>query len=195
MFALSGAFKGVRHRLDWLGVAVLAVLTGVGGGVVRDVVLGATPPAAFQDERYLAACLLGAAAVLVAARPISARWNRVMIADGLGLGLFAALGAAKGLEYGLGPLGVVLMGALTAVGGGVVRDVLVGERPAVLYKGFYATAALVGSATLLGLDAAGAAVPTQLLLAASVTSALRFWALVRNARLPLAPAPPPTAPD
>ncbi len=159
VFGLSGAFKAVQHRLDWLGIGVLAVLTGVGGGLLRDLVLGDTPPAAFEDERYLLACLAGAAAVIVAAPTISQRWNRVMIADALGLGLFAALGASKALAYGLGPLGVVMMGTLTAVGGGVVRDVLVGERPAILYKGFYATAALLGSTLLLGLDALGAAGP------------------------------------
>lgn len=191
VFGLSGAFKAVRHRLDWLGVAVLAVLTGVGGGLLRDVVLGDTPPAAFEDERYLVACLAGAAAVLLAARPISKRWNRVMVADALGLGLFAALGAVKAVAFGLGPLGVVMMGTLTAVGGGVVRDVLVGERPAVLYKGFYATAALIGSALLLVLDTIGAPVPVQIALTAVTTSALRFVALVRNTQLPTPAAPPP----
>ncbi len=194
VFALSGAFKGARHRLDWLGIVVLAVLTGVGGGLIRDVLLGDTPPAVFRDERFLLACLAGAAGVIVAARPIAARWNRVMVADALGLGLFAALGALKGAEHGLGPIGVVMMGTLTAVGGGVVRDVLVGERPAVLYKGFYATAALLGSASLVALDAVGAPVPVQIGVAAVVTSALRFGALVRHMRLPRAPLPPASTP-
>lgn len=78
VFALSGAFKAVRHRLDWLGIVVLAVLTGVGGGLTRDLLLGDTPPAVFRDERFFLACLAGAGAVIVAARPIAARWNRVM---------------------------------------------------------------------------------------------------------------------
>ncbi|MEM1117915.1 MAG: trimeric intracellular cation channel family protein, partial [Bacteroidota bacterium] len=183
VFALSGAFKAVRHRLDWLGIVVLAALTGVGGGIVRDLLLGDTPPAVFRDERFFLVCLAGAASVIVAARPIARRWNRVMVADAIGLGLFAALGAAKGAAHGLGPIGVVLMGTLTAVGGGVVRDVLVGERPAVLHKGFYATAAVVGSALLVGLDALGAPVPLQLIAAASTTTALRFAALLKNMRL------------
>lgn len=189
VFALSGAFKAVRHRLDWLGIVVLAALTGVGGGVLRDLLLGDAPPAVFRDERYFLACLVGAASVIVAGPPIAARWNRVMVADAIGLGLFAALGAAKGAAHGLGPIGVVLMGTLTAVGGGVVRDVLVGERPAVLDRGFYATAAVIGSALLVALEAAGAAVAVQLLTAAAATTALRFWALVKNMRLPRAPGP------
>lgn len=190
VFALSGAFKAVRHQLDWLGIAVLAVLTGVGGGLLRDALLGATPAAAFDDERYLIAGLLGAVAVIVAARPISDRWSRVMIADAFGLGLFAALGAVKAASYGLGPLGVILMGTLTAVGGGVIRDLLVGERPVILYKGFYATAALLGCALLVVLQALGASVLVQIAAAAATTSALRFIALVRHTRLPRPPAPP-----
>ena len=184
VFALSGALKGVRHQLDWLGVAVLAALTGVGGGIVRDVLLGDTPPAVFRDERFFVACLAGAAVVIAAAPRVAARWNLVMVADAVGLGLFAALGAAKGAAHGLGPIGVVLMGTLTAVGGGVVRDVLVGERPAVLYKGFYATAALLGAGTLVVLDAFGQPLGRQLVAAALSCSALRFVALVRNLRLP-----------
>ncbi|WP_412067474.1 trimeric intracellular cation channel family protein [Rubrivirga sp. IMCC43871] len=190
VFALSGAFKAVRSGLDWLGIAVLAVLTGVGGGLIRDVLLGDTPPASFRDERYLFVCLAGAVAVIVAARPIAARWNRVMIADALGLGLFAAIGALKGAEHGLGPVGVVVMGALTAVGGGVIRDILVNEQPAVLYKGFYATAAVLGGAVLVALDALGAGVGLQFAACAVTTSALRFLAMARHVRLPRPSAPP-----
>lgn len=190
VFALSGAFKAVRLRLDWLGVSVLASLTGIGGGIVRDLLLGATPPASLEDEAYVLVCLAGAAAVAFGAPAVAARWNRVMVADALGLGLFAALGAAKGLAHGLGPLGVMLTGTLTAVGGGVVRDVLVGEMPALLYKGFYATAAILGSATLLALDAVGAGEPAQLVVAALVTTGLRLWTLTRNADLPRPPFHP-----
>ena len=193
VFALSGALKAAKHQLDWLGVVVLATLTGVGGGMVRDVLLGDTPPAVFRDERFFVACLLGAAAVIAAAPTVAARWNRVMLADAVGLGLFAALGAAKGLAHGLGPIGVVLMGALTAVGGGVVRDVLVGERPAVLDRGFYATAALLGAAVLLALDAAGAATTPSLFAAAAACTGLRFVAMARRARLPRTALPSPDA--
>lgn len=190
VFALSGAFKGLKHELDWLGVSVLAVLTGVGGGLIRDVLLGETPPAAFQDERYFAVCLIGAFAVILGAPRIAKRWNRVMVADAIGLGLFAALGAAKGAAHGLGPLGTLMAGGLTAVGGGVIRDVLVGEKPAVIYKGFYATAALAGAAVLVGLAALGFSEAVQVSAAALVASGLRFVALVRNMSLPRAPFHP-----
>ena len=194
VFALSGAFKAVRCGLDWIGVAVLATLTGVGGGLIRDVLLGDTPPASFRDERFLVVCLLGAVAVIVAARPLAARWNRVMVADAVGLGLFAALGAAKASAHGLGPIGVVMMAALSAVGGGVVRDVLVGERPAVLDRGFYATAALAGGALYVALDAIGAPPTASIWSAAAATTALRFAALVRNTNVPRVPLPPDSLP-
>lgn len=183
VFALSGAFKGVRGGLDYLGITVLAVLTGVGGGIVRDVLLGDTPPSVFRDERYFAVCLAGAVSVLVFGRTISRGWNRVMLADALGLGLFAALGAAKGAAHGLGPLGTILCGALTAVGGGVIRDVLVNDRPAVLYKGYYATAAILGAALLVLLNWLGVPTPVQLVSAALTTTSLRLLELARNARL------------
>ncbi|MEO0558980.1 MAG: trimeric intracellular cation channel family protein [Bacteroidota bacterium] len=190
VFALSGALKAVRHELDWLGVAVLAALTGVGGGIVRDLLLGDNPPAVFQDERFFVVCLIGAIVVIRAAPHVVARWNLVMVADAIGLGLFAALGAAKGISHGLGPIGILLMGTLTAVGGGVIRDILVGERPAVLYKDFYATAALAGAGVLIGLDAIGVSLSLQLVLAALACSALRFVALIRNLRLPRTSLPP-----
>lgn len=191
VFALSGALKAARHELDWLGVTVLATLTGVGGGMVRDVLLGDTPPAVFSDERFFLACLAGAVTIIVAAPTVAARWNKVMLADAVGLGLFAALGAAKGAAHGLGPIGVVLMGALTAVGGGVIRDVLVGERPAVLDRGFYATAALLGAAAFVGLTAVGVAEAAALLAAALTCTGLRLVAMARRARLPRTALSPP----
>ncbi|NNE71248.1 MAG: trimeric intracellular cation channel family protein [Rhodothermales bacterium] len=144
VFAVSGALQANRHQLDFLGFMVLAVSTGVGGGVIRDMMLGATPPAVFQDELYLIVCVVGGVLVFRAAPPIARRWNRVMVADAIGLGVFAAIGAAKGHAFGLGPIGVMFMAALTATGGGVVRDLLVREVPAIIKGGFYATAALIG---------------------------------------------------
>ena len=106
-----------------------------------------------------------------------------MLAYAVGLGLFAALGAAKGAAHGLRPIGVVMMGALTATGGGVIRDMLVRELPAILYKGFYGTAAIVGALVLLGLHALGLPEPVKLGAAAVAYSTLRFYALVKNVSL------------
>ncbi len=184
VFAASGALRGVQHRLDLLGVAVLAVTTGVGGGLIRDVLLGATPPAALADERYLVVCLAGAALAAAAAETLDRLRPAVQLADAIGLGVFAAMGAAKGAAFGLGPIGIVLMGALTATGGGVIRDVLVREVPSVLRQGFYATAALVGGAIYVGAVALDARPAAGLAAAAGVATGLRLIAIWRGLRLP-----------
>lgn len=184
VFALSGAFRATRHNLDLLGVMVLAVATGVGGGMIRDMLLGATPVAALQSEIYLGVCLAGGIVVFLAADRVATQMNRVMIMDAIGLGVFAAIGALKGLDFGLGPIGVMIMAALTATGGGVVRDILVREVPAVIRHDFYATAALIGGAALLGADALEWSRLAQISAAALVTSGLRFYAMVGGVGLP-----------
>jgi len=184
VFAVAGAFRATRHHLDLLGVMVLAVATGVGGGMIRDMLLGATPVAAIQSELYLGVCLAGGLVVFLASSRVATQWNRVMIMDGIGLGVFAAIGAAKGLEFGLGPIGVMIMAALTATGGGVVRDMLVREVPAVIKHDFYATAALLGGAALLIANALEWPSWLQIWIAIGVTSGLRFYAMTRGVGLP-----------
>ena len=160
-FAVSGAFRAVQHELDLLGVLVLAIATGVGGGIVRDLMLGSTPPAAFQDETYLIVCIFGGLVVF-----------------------FAAIGSAKADLYGLGAIGVVMMAAITATGGGVIRDVLVREIPAVLRADFYATAALLGGACFVAAGRLGCGQSTQLLGAVAVTFILRVLAMKYGISLP-----------
>ncbi|NNM67800.1 MAG: trimeric intracellular cation channel family protein, partial [Spirochaetales bacterium] len=123
-FAVTGAFKAVKYELDILGVLSLAVITGVGGGILRDLLLGVTPPVVFLNEIYLVLCLVGGLTVFFIAPRIARWWNVVKIFDAVGLGVFAALGALKGFEHHLGVLGTLFMGALTAVGGGAIRDLL-----------------------------------------------------------------------
>jgi len=107
-----------------------------------------------------------------------------MIIDAIGLGVFAAIGAAKGLQFGLGPIGVMIMAALTATGGGVVRDILVQEVPAVIKHDFYATAALLGGGAFLLANAIGLSTLWQVWIAAFVTSGLRFYAMTKGVGLP-----------
>jgi uncharacterized membrane protein YeiH len=184
VFAVSGAFRATRHSLDFLGVMVLAVTTGIGGGLIRDMLLGATPAAAITSELYLGVCILGGLVVWVGAAHVATQWNRVMIADAIGLGVFAAIGAAKGAAFGLGPIGVAIMAALTATGGGVVRDLLVQEIPAVVKQDFYATATLIGAAVFLGMEALEFSLAVQIWSTAVVTSGLRFFAMFHGVNLP-----------
>ncbi|MEO0743469.1 MAG: trimeric intracellular cation channel family protein [Bacteroidota bacterium] len=184
VFAMSGALRAARHRLDLLGVLVLATATGIGGGLIRDALLGATPAAALQDEAYLLVCIAGAMLVMLAASRVQAQWDLVRYADAIGLGVFAAMGAAKATLFGLGPFGVMMMAALTATGGGVIRDVLVREVPAVVRNDFYATAALLGGAVYALALAAGLSPNAALAAAAVVTSGLRILAMTLDLQLP-----------
>lgn len=186
VFAVAGGFRGTRHGLDLLGVLVLAVVTGVGGGLIRDMLIGATPAASLADERYLIICLVGGIVAFLAAGRVAQQWNKVMIADAVGLGVFAAIGAAKASAFGLGPVGVMGMAALTATGGGVIRDVLVGEIPAVIRHDFYATAALIGGAVFLAVEWMGFSNAWAIWSTSLIVTGLRFWAMAGNLRLPTA---------
>nr|WP_227463555.1 trimeric intracellular cation channel family protein [Nocardioides lijunqiniae] len=146
VFAMSGALVGVRKEVDVFGVLVLAGTTGLGGGFLRDVLIDATPPAALADWRYL---LVPAAGGLVtfAFHPVIGRLERsINVLDAFGLSLFCVTGATKALEYGLGPVPAALMGMVTGIGGGMVRDLLAGRVPVIFRGELYATPALAGAA-------------------------------------------------
>jgi uncharacterized membrane protein YeiH len=149
VFGLSGATLAVRRGLDLVGVTVLAVAAALAGGMLRDMLLGATPVAALADARYLIAAV-GSGLVVFVAHPLMARLGKpVMVFDALGLGLFAVTGCQKALDVGLHPVACLLLGVLTAVGGGLVRDLLVAEVPRVLREEIYALAALVGAGVVV----------------------------------------------
>ncbi len=184
VFAISGGLVAVRSRLDVLGILVLAVATGVGGGLVRDVVLGSTPPASFQDEWYLFVCLLAGLGVFFAAPRLDPEWRLVRLADAIGLGVFAATGAAKAAAFGLGPIGISMMAAITATGGGVIRDMLVVKIPAVLQRDFYATATIIGGAFFALMHHLGYPVLVSTGITIVVTTGLRLFAMIRGLNLP-----------
>jgi len=147
VFASSGALVGVEKKLDLFGVVFLAVGTGLGGGFMRDALLGATPAAALTDWRYITTPLV-VGLVVFYVHPAVTKFARVLLlVDAAGLGLFAVAGARKAIDFGVGPVGACGVGMLTAIGGGIIRDVLVREIPTVLHREIYATAAL--AATLL----------------------------------------------
>lgn len=147
VFAISGGLVAVRNQLDILGVVVLAMATGLGGGVIRDVLIGAVPPPGVEDWRYLAVPALAGLATF-AWHPTLERLERVVnVFDAAGLGMFCVAGALKAHEFGLGPVPAAALGMLTGVGGGVIRDLLAGRVPVVLRSGeLYAIPALAGAA-------------------------------------------------
>ncbi len=163
VFALSGALVGVRKQLDMLGVAVLACVAGLGGGVIRDVFLGDVPPVGISDWRLLAAALAAGLIVfafhgrLMEARELGRRTRvrfglitrLVRVLDAAGLAVFSVGGALKAVSFGATPLAAVIIGAITAIGGGLMRDVLVREVPEVLRRELYAVPALIGASSVV----------------------------------------------
>jgi len=143
-FAITGAVKASRRGLDWFGKIVLAIITGTGGGLIRDGLLGNHPPLALSKPTYVIVCISAAILVMVAQKKIASLWLLVMIIDAIGLGVFTMIGAAISENAGAGGVAIVSLTVLTAVGGGILRDVLAGEIPQVLRSDFYATAALIG---------------------------------------------------
>ncbi|GAA1975306.1 trimeric intracellular cation channel family protein [Kitasatospora viridis] len=188
VFALSGGLLAVRKNMDIFGICVLAEVTALGGGVLRDVLIGAVPPAAFTNTGYFVTPL-AAGLVVFFLHPEVERINRsIQTLDALGLGLFCVTGTAKAHDYGLGTVPSIALGMLTAAGGGVVRDVLAQETPALLRwdREIYAVPALVGATIVALLIAHGHLTTITATSAAMVAFVLRMLALKYGWRAPRA---------
>lgn len=145
-FALNGAFTAVRAvRVDIVGVLSLGLITAIGGGLVRDVLIGAVPPASLQLWYYLAVATFGGLVAFFLSRQLERVIAPMIVLDAIGLSLFCVVGAQKALDFGLAPAAAVIMGVITAVGGGTIRDVLIGRVPSVLTSDLYAIPALAGA--------------------------------------------------
>jgi uncharacterized membrane protein YeiH len=193
VFALSGAMAAVTHRLDLFGVLTLSFAAGNAGGITRDLIIGATPPAAIDDWRYVGVSLVAGSLTFGFAPYISRFHSLVQVLDAGGLGLFAVSGATKALSFHLDPVPAMLLGMLTGIGGGMLRDVLVAQIPSVLRENLYAVAALAGAAVVVGGHALGYSATLMALVGAMVCIGLRIVSLQRGWQLPKArlSAPPP----
>ncbi len=150
LFAVEGAMAAIHGNLDFLGMVVLAFVTAVGGGIIRDLLIGDVPPGAIQDWRYGAIALAGAATAFFFHQFVQEVPTMLMLTlDAAGLSLFALSGAGKALEHEIHPAMAVVMGGITGVGGGTLRDLLLAQVPTVLRADVYATAALLGAAILV----------------------------------------------
>jgi uncharacterized membrane protein YeiH len=146
-FALNGAITGLEAaKLDIVGMLTLGMITALGGGILRDILVNALPPATFSSWPYLAVAAGGALIAFFLSRQLRRFALPILLFDAAGLSLFCVTGAAKSLEHGLGAAPAVILGAVTAVGGGTIRDVLVRRVPTVLTSGLYAIPALIGAA-------------------------------------------------
>lgn len=186
IFAITGAVKGVRCRLDILGVVVFAATVGTGGGMLRDMLIGATPVAAFTNSWYIIICVVTGLLVFFSAPKFVGRWRVILWADSLGLGVFTAIGMAKGAFYGIGPVGQLLCGGFSAVGGGVIRDVMSRSVPIVLTSDFYATASLIGGFVYLLLELTALGTLPKFLIVTFLVFLIRLIAIRYNVHLPVA---------
>lgn len=188
VFALSGATAAVKHRLDAFGVLVLCFATGNSGGIARDVMIGAVPPAAISEWRYVAVSILAGLIVFFGYSVINRLSSPVLLFDAAGLGLFCVAGADKALALHAGPLAATLLGMVTGIGGGMVRDVLVMEVPTVLRTELYAVAALLGAAFTVGGQRLGLPLHVAAPIGAVLCITLRLLALRYGWHLPVARA-------
>jgi uncharacterized membrane protein YeiH len=192
VFALSGAAAGVKRKLDFFGIMAVSFAAANSGGIARDLLIGAAPPAAISDWRYLAASVAAGVLTFFWHPAIHRLHHFVLVADAAGLALFAVSGAQKALALGLPPVMAALLGMLTGIGGGIMRDLLLNEVPSVLRSEIYAlaAAAIVVGGQLLALP------PTTMAIAGAVVCfGLRLLAILHHWHLPVAPSQLPRHPE
>jgi uncharacterized membrane protein YeiH len=188
VFAISGATKAIEHKLDLFGVLGLCFAAGNSGGIARDIMIGAVPPAAISDWRYIAVCILAGVMTFFWYPFINRLRSPVLLFDAAGLGLFVAAGTDKALAFHAGPIAAILFGTLTGIGGGMVRDVLVQEIPTVLRTDIYALAALIGATVIVGVRALHLPSYVASSLGAVLCFSIRLGAMHYGWRLPAAKA-------
>ena len=189
VFAIGGAVAAVKYRLDIFGVMVLAFAAGNVGGITRDLLIGAVPPAAISSLNYIGVSILAGLIVFFWDPLVTRHNNTVLWFDAIGLAFFAVAGAEKALVHGLNPVMAALLGMLTGIGGGMLRDVLVMQIPAVLRSDLYALAALVGAAIVVGGHVLNVNAVATTLIGGLACFALRYMAIRHGWHLPSARAP------
>ncbi len=185
LFAIEGASAGIQSELDVLGLTVLAFCTAVGGGIIRDLLIGSVPPNALRDWRY-SAMAIGGAAIVFFFHPLVRQTpaNLLMVLDAAGLSLFAISGAGKAMLRELPPINAILLGAITGAGGGTIRDVLLAKVPTVLWSDVYAAAALAGATVMVVLRRLGVSPVVSAIAGGLICFTLRVVSVWRHWSLP-----------
>lgn len=184
-FAVTGAFKAIEHKSDIVGIIILATITGVAGGVLRDIIFGRIPPVAVANPWYLIITVATGVALFFLYRTLKKHWNLFLKFDAIGLGVFTIIGATIAYNLmGLNFLAMAFAGVLTAVGGGILRDVFVNEIPIVFVKELYASASFVGVVIFFGLLAAGVDLNVAAIPSIVAVTGLRLLAMKYNWNLP-----------
>jgi uncharacterized membrane protein YeiH len=191
-FALNGALTALRAtRLDIVGVVTLGMITALGGGTIRDVFLDSLPPATFLDWRYLAVAAVGGLIAFFSGHHLERINGTINVLDAAGLSLFAVTGALKAVGLAFGPAQAVIVGTITAVGGGTIRDVLIRRVPSVLSSGLYAVPALVGATAVVVAELLGSREPIVTVGAAVLCFAIRMAGVHFDVNAPFPPGSPP----
>ena len=183
-FAISGALKAGRRHMDAFGMFVLALLTAVGGGTIRDTLLGRAPVFWLRDMNYLGLCVLATAAVFLLRRVISRAEQPLLIFDAIGLGVFTVIGTQLALDSHLAIPAAIGLGCLTGIGGGILRDVLALSHPVVLHREIYAVASLGGAAVLTWLHYLGAPTALSVVACGAAVVTIRLLSLHYGWALP-----------
>ena len=186
-FAVTGAFKAIEHRADIVGIIILATITGVAGGVLRDITFGRLPPLAITDPLYLTITIATAVVLFFLYKSARAHWNLFLKFDAIGLGVFTVIGATIAYDIsGQDFLAMAFGGLITAIGGGILRDVFVKEIPIVFVKELYASASFVGVLVLFGLIKLGIGIDVAAIPSIIAVTTLRLLAIKFNWNLPRA---------
>jgi len=186
-FAISGALAAKQRRLDLFGIVAIAFVVACGGGIIRDLCIGAIPPTGLTDWRYLMASIIAAIAIIWLNKWVTRLNHPVLLFDAIGLSFFAVAGARKAMAYGHNAEVAILLGMVTAVGGGILRDVLLNRIPVVLEKEIYASAALVGAVIIVAGSHLGLQDDLVSMVAIFACFGLRFLALRFHWNLPVFP--------
>jgi uncharacterized membrane protein YeiH len=186
VFGLSGGLAAVRARFDIFGVIVMAGVVGLAGGITRDLLIGA-PPATFRDWRYLAVVAAAGLVSFFAQRTLERINRSVLVFDAVGLSVFCVTGATKAVAAGLSPVPATVLGAITGIGGGMLRDILLSEPPTVLRRELYAIPALLGAAVAVAAEKSGSTSALFPLLGAALCFAIRMVGLQRGIDAPTSP--------
>jgi len=184
VFAVSGALEAARREMDLLGFVLVGSVTGIGGGTLRDLLLGSTPVFWIDAPVYLSVCVVAACLTFAGARLLASRLRALMWMDAAGLAVFAVTGTQAALAQGVSPIIAAGMGMMSATFGGFIRDIMCNDIPLILRSEIYATAALAGAGVYVALNAAGAAAPVATLAALAVGFGLRAVAIVTGLSLP-----------
>lgn len=190
VFALSGAVKAVKNKMDFLGVMVFAITVGCAGGMIRDVLIGAVPVAAYKNSVYMiVSCVAGLIVFLIAeTTSIEALPKHIVYLDAVGLGFFTAMGCEKALNFSIGYVGIIFSGTISAVGGGVLRDIFSKETPMIFKSDFYASASILGCLLFLLLNYVGCSTSINLWITALFTILVRILRYKLHLHLPVAQA-------